>query len=302
MTLVFNCRANGPLPIDIQIKPGVHVSLTCIHLCPPNREYDVVEELYIRPHLVGTGDRTFPGISFTAKVKRHPFYHIVYAAVPMGIFALIAVLTSASRKIENLNHRAHLNMILVLTAATYRVASARQLPPINYFTALDYYTLANVTFIIIAAIWSRVQMLRYGELPASTYEALGIPSGEYTGFEDLVVTFALSAAWLIAQVAFAILGRKLTRSPRIHDDNLRDPNNQLCANNNVSVPPLRRSNVGTLMAKRTSKLKKGLSGAFAAGRLLSRRRANAKLSKEATSRTDNSESECSVSVSVTASV
>ena len=36
MTLAFNCRANGPLPIDISIKEQCTVTMTCMKLCPPN--------------------------------------------------------------------------------------------------------------------------------------------------------------------------------------------------------------------------------------------------------------------------
>lgn len=131
MTLNFNCRAHGPMPIDIRVEPSCSVTMTCINLCPPIREYSLEPQLYIRAHLVGTGERTFPGISFSAKVARHPFYHIVFAAVPMGLFSLLALLTGAGRQIDSLGHRAHLNMILVLTAAAYRIASSRGLPPIN---------------------------------------------------------------------------------------------------------------------------------------------------------------------------
>ena len=110
------------------------------------RRYALQPVLYIRPHHVGTGDRIFPGISFTAKVKRQPFYHITFAAIPMGIFSLLAVLTAAGRRVDSLNHRAHLNMILLLTASTYRIASGRGLPAINYLTselhALEFLLLA----------------------------------------------------------------------------------------------------------------------------------------------------------------
>lgn len=61
--------------------------------------------------------------------------------------------------------RQHLNMILVLTAATYRVAAARSLPPINYFTTLDHYTLGNAILIVLCAVWSRVQVESSHRLP-----------------------------------------------------------------------------------------------------------------------------------------
>ena len=56
MTLAFNCRANGPLPIDISIKEQCTVTMTCMKLCPPIKEYELKPYVYIRPHLVGTGE------------------------------------------------------------------------------------------------------------------------------------------------------------------------------------------------------------------------------------------------------
>lgn len=47
-------------------------------------------------------------------MRRHPFYHLVFAAVPMGFFALLAVLTCAGRKVESLNHRAVSAAVLAL--------------------------------------------------------------------------------------------------------------------------------------------------------------------------------------------
>ena len=119
------------MPIDISVQPGCKVALTCFKLCPPIKEYELSRSLYMRAHLVGTGDRMFPGISFTAKVVRNPFSHVICAALPMAIFSLLSVLTSAGRRVESLNHRAHINMILLLTASTYHIAASRGLPAIN---------------------------------------------------------------------------------------------------------------------------------------------------------------------------
>lgn len=71
ISMVFNCRANGPLPIDITVDPQCSISLTCVHLCPPSKEYTLLTHLHVRAHLLGHSDnRKFPGVSFTAQVKR----------------------------------------------------------------------------------------------------------------------------------------------------------------------------------------------------------------------------------------
>jgi len=227
------------------------VTMTCLKLCPPIKEYSLAPHLFIRPHLVGTGERTFPGISFTAKVNRHPFYNVVFAAIPMGLFALLSVLTAGSRRIENLNHRAHLSMILVLTAAAYRIASSRGLPPINYLTMLDRYNLGNGGLVICCAILSRVQQLRFGELPEWQLQAVGLPQSDFTGIADLVCTCLFAAWWVVMHVWFAILAKRRLVSPRIFDESLRDPDNKLC--DNTVIPPLRAS--GTITRRLVKSVK-----------------------------------------------
>ena len=37
-TLVFNCRSNGPMPMDIILETDCKVALTCMNLCPPIKE------------------------------------------------------------------------------------------------------------------------------------------------------------------------------------------------------------------------------------------------------------------------
>ena len=127
---------DNPLSAQFARSPAACViTMTCINLCPPNREFVVEPLLYIRSHLAGAGDRKFPGLSITAKVKRKPFFHLVHQAIPMTLFSLLAVCTAAGRRVDQISHRAHLTMILVLTAATYRIASSRVMPAINYVSA-----------------------------------------------------------------------------------------------------------------------------------------------------------------------
>ena len=122
--LNFNCRCNGPMPIEIALADDAKLAMTCIELCPPSREWSVVPELCVRPNVVGTGDRAFPGVSFTAKVVRTPFYYLIYSAAPFGMFSLLAVLTGATRSVSELALRSQLALMLVLTASTYRIALA----------------------------------------------------------------------------------------------------------------------------------------------------------------------------------
>lgn len=232
-TMVFNCRAYGPMPVDITVAKDCKIALTCMQLCPPIKEYRLHPVLYIRPHLVGTGDRIFPGVSFTCKVARHPFYHVIFAAIPMGIFSLLSVLTTAGRRVDSLSHRAHLSMILLLTASTYRIAAGRGLPAINYLTMLDRYNLGNASIIVLCALLSRIQHIRFGEFSDMDKMDVGLKvslqsieaDAEYTGTADLIAIGLMATFWLVLQVFFGTLAYIRKRNPRIFDVSLKDPKN-----------------------------------------------------------------------------
>ena len=66
--------------------------------------------------------------------------------VPWGLLSFLSILTIGARRPEDQNHRAQLALMLVLTAFTYRVATSGRLPPINYLTVLDYYTIPNFDY------------------------------------------------------------------------------------------------------------------------------------------------------------
>lgn len=72
ITLNFNTRLTGPVPLELAIAEDCVVSMECVELCPPAKEWRPEREMLISPHVIGTGDRQFPAVSFTAKVDRQP--------------------------------------------------------------------------------------------------------------------------------------------------------------------------------------------------------------------------------------
>ena len=107
------------------------------------------------------------------------------------------------------------------------------------FTTMDQHTLGNAFLIILCALQSRIQWLRFIELSDSEREAVGLPTEEYTGLADLVCTATFTSLWIWLQTRMLVLGYIRSREPRIHDANLADPKNILC--DNSTVPPLRVS-------------------------------------------------------------
>lgn len=87
LTININCRCNGPMPVVFVVDEAPSVVMTCIRLCPPDAQWSVSPELYVRAHEVGWGDRAFPAISFTTKVSQKPFYPLIFLAAPFGMFS-----------------------------------------------------------------------------------------------------------------------------------------------------------------------------------------------------------------------
>ena len=221
-TLNFNCRYHGPMPINISVAEDAKITMTCLTLCPPSKEWDLSPELHVRSHLVGAGGREFPGISFTARATRQPAYHITFLAAPMGFFSLLSVLNAVClRRKVDLNHRFQMATTLVLTTAAYRVAASARLPPVSYFTMLDHYSVANAMIVLLVAIETRTLTFH---VPGTPYE---VDQHTETGGFDLFVTIAFVAMWLVVHLQFGLLTYSRIKFPRALDENLNDPKNIL---------------------------------------------------------------------------
>ena len=182
------------------------VSLECIHLCPPAKEWSIERHLIISPGLIGTGDREFPSMAFTATATRVPYFHILNLAVPMGLFSLLSVAQCYVTDATDVNHRAQLSLMLVLTASAYKMAIANKLPAIAYMTMLDSYTLWNFLVIIVIALESR---------SVGRGSQHMVPVG---GQIDTAFTFCISVGWLIMHAYFGAKVQHYIRNPEAMDD------------------------------------------------------------------------------------
>ena len=217
IALNFNCRSNGPLPTEIVIDhEQCALTMTCINLCPPNRDFVVQPELHVRPHDVGEGDRSFPACSFTAKANREPFYYIIYLLVPWGLLSFLSLLTIGARRPEDQNHRAQLALMLVLTAFTYRVATSGRLPPINYLTVLDYYTIPNALIVIFAAVEARIISFFVDPKLADDPPPMFIAAR----YIDACFVLGTGLFWFVLNTWFALLAAARSKAPKTEDENL----------------------------------------------------------------------------------
>ena len=214
LVLNFNCRVGGPLPIEIIVSPSLQVTLSCVDVCPPAREWEVGEHLIVRTLALGLeygSERVFPAIAFTAEVTRKPLYHVLNLALPMGLFSLLSLVQAMvnANDASALNHRAQLTLMMVLTASAYKMAIAGKLPPISYLTWLDRYTIANFMLIIVVAVQSRALSQLSGD-------------GEKTGVYDYITTGMLGATWLVIHVHYAWKAYKRVMRAKTRDANVRD--------------------------------------------------------------------------------
>ena len=165
----------------------------------------------MRVHLVGTGSRLFPGISFTTTVRRSALYHILHLAVPMMVFSLLSILQGAVEAPANVAHRAQMALTLVLTTVAYKMVIANKLPPVSYLTLMDKYTLWNAFFVIVVAIQSRLLDTKIWPIDHSS---------ETTGQADRIFYFCSAGAWALMQLCFIAVSVRRHFRPRTNDENL----------------------------------------------------------------------------------
>ena len=214
--LNFNCRVGGPLPMELVVSPTCKLTLSCINLCPPAREWLVAQKVSINSFNMGEEygtDRVFPAISVTAQVKRKPLYHVLNLAVPMGLFSFLSAIQAiCNNNTEgSINHRHQMTLMMVLTATSYKMAIAGKLPPVSYLTWLDKYTLSNYLLIIAMALQSRALTQLGGD-------------GKQTGIYDTLCTAVLAGVWGLIHCYFAVVGAKsyFNSGTNLRDSNLRD--------------------------------------------------------------------------------
>ena len=58
ITLNINCRYHGPMPVVLDVADSATVTMTCVRLCPPNRQWRVAPELNVRSQCVHAGLNT----------------------------------------------------------------------------------------------------------------------------------------------------------------------------------------------------------------------------------------------------
>ena len=212
--LNLNCRAGGPLPIELVVSPTCTITLSCIDVCPPAREWAVNTKMKLNSFVLGEDydtDRVFPALSITAQVKRKPMYHVLNLAMPMGLFSALSVIQSMcnANTEGSINHRHQMTLMMVLTATSYKMAIAGKLPPVSYLTWLDKYTLCNYLLIIAVAVQSRALTQLGGD-------------DQQTGTYDTVCTAVAAGFWGLMHCYYSVNGAK----NYFYHDNLRDSNLQ----------------------------------------------------------------------------
>ena len=212
--LNFNCRVGGPLPMELVVSPRCKMTLSCIDVCPPAREWIVSRKVSIHTFKMGEEygtDRVFPALSVTAQVERKPMYHVLNLAMPMGLFSFLSLIQAMCNENTegSINHRHQMTLMMVLTATSYKMAIAGKLPPVSYLTWLDKYTLCNYLLIIAVAVQSRALTQLGGD-------------DQQTGTFDTVCTAVAAGFWGLMHCYYSVNGAK----NYFYHDNLRDSNLQ----------------------------------------------------------------------------
>ena len=198
MMVTFNCRVGGPVPVELDVDPACKTVMSCVHTCPPAKEWQLVPELHMRTFNFGEAystDRVFSALTITATVRRRPFYAVLNFCIPMGLFSLLSLLQGSVTDANELNHRAQLTMVMVLTATAFKMAIAGKLPAISYLTLLDQYIQWNFGIIVLFAIETRLLAFDYF-----------VPdSAEDSGNFDNMARAVLGCAWLAVQLLYLLM-------------------------------------------------------------------------------------------------
>ena len=213
--LNFNCRVGGPLPMELVVSPRCKITLSCIDVCPPAREWIVAKKVSIHSFKMGEEygtDRVFPALSLTAQVERKPMYHVLNLAMPMGLFSFLSLIQAMCNENTegSINHRHQMTLMMVLTATSYKMAIAGKLPPVSYLTWLDKYTLSNYLLIIAVAVQSRALTQLGGDEPQ-------------TGTYDTICTAVAAGFWGLMHCYYTLKAIKnYLRGGKTRDSNLHN--------------------------------------------------------------------------------
>ena len=222
ITLNINCRTTGPMPVELFVGDECTLSMECAVLCPPARQWTLAPELRVLAHRIGSGDRKFPALSFTARVYRMPRYFVLYMGAPPCLFSLLAVLQNFVGWFlgqAGAHPRAQLSLMLVLTASAYQMAISNKLPPVSYLTLLDRWLLYNYLIIIVVALQSRVVSFFDSDELGATETPYHVP--------DYVLSWTTAAFWLLVNAYFLFVIWQKWHQPVIRDEFLGNPDSKL---------------------------------------------------------------------------
>jgi len=212
--LNLHCRANGPLPVDLQVAEDM------VNLIQPEgfqignlwriemggrlerdgAQSDDVGRVTATTHTWGAGDRSFPGFRVQVVVHRRPWYYVINIMGPMASFALLAALQWVHPR-EEAALRLDVTLAMALAGAAYKVAIATMIPPVAYLTLLDIYVVGCLFSIVLMA--AEGALVSLPSVTAQTADRI-----DTVAMYTLIVLFGLIHAYFLWRVRAARLQRQ----------------------------------------------------------------------------------------------
>jgi len=169
MALSCNTRSTGMMPAEFSLgdDPTTAWTLGSIDMggWSQGSLYNLRPTMLMRCHMVGSdADRMFPTITITPLIQRRALFQVLNCMVPFALFALLSGLQFAALPIRdgkidqagNINHRAQLSLMMVLTYSAYKMAVGSRLPAVAYLTLVDKYMLSIGCYVVGVAIYLRI--------------------------------------------------------------------------------------------------------------------------------------------------
>ena len=166
MSLAFNCRTTGMMPLRIRNSPTVKTSIAPDAFVD-GKMWTLHPHLELRAGEYGTmEDRKFPSLQMIVLVGRNPQFYLWNLALPVFCFVPLCILQFCVPR-DQTPERLGVSLAIVLTAIAHKFSMATLVPSVSYLTFLDRYVLSSMMLIFFITFQVRASPSISQHLPTS---------------------------------------------------------------------------------------------------------------------------------------
>ena len=131
-SIQLNCRTTGPMPVRFAVPSNLEQSVSQQGFALINLEYAKHGELVVEATEVELAKgRCFPTLRVSVLMSRRPESILINCALPMGAFALLAIMAIICIPVSEQGDRLDVTLNLILTCAAYTKCRAHTGPALS---------------------------------------------------------------------------------------------------------------------------------------------------------------------------